>query len=109
MIGVELRGRVAGLMGRAHSDLAELVAIRSVADPRQFPPEECARAAEWVLDSFAELGFADLELAETADGSRRWSVPGPRPTPAPRPCCSTPTTTSSHRWTTAPGAPRRSS
>ena len=77
MIGVELRGRVAGLMGRAHSDLAELVAIRSVADPRQFPPEECARAAGWVRDSFAELGFADLELAETADGSR--AVVGSRP------------------------------
>jgi acetylornithine deacetylase/succinyl-diaminopimelate desuccinylase-like protein len=67
---VELRDRVTGLMGRAHSELAELVAIRSVADPRQFPPEECARAAEWVRDRFAELGFVDLELAETADGSR---------------------------------------
>ena len=60
MIGVELRDRVAGLMGRAHSDLAELVAIRSVADARQFPPEECARAAEWVRDRFAELGFVDV-------------------------------------------------
>jgi len=74
---VELRDRVTGLMGRAHSELAELVAIRSVADPRQFPPEECARAAEWVRDRFAELGFVDLELAETADGSR--AVIGARP------------------------------
>ena len=77
MIGVELRDRVSGLMGRAHSDLAELVAIRSVADARQFPPEECARAAGWVRDRFAELGFVDLELAETADGSR--AVVGSRP------------------------------
>ena len=74
---MELRDRVTGLMGRAHSELAELVAIRSVADPRQFPPEECARAAEWVRDRFAELGFVDLELAETADGSR--AVIGARP------------------------------
>ena len=74
---MELRDRVTGLMGRAHSELAELVAFRSVADPRQFPPEECARAAEWVRDRFAELGFGDLELAETADGSR--AVIGARP------------------------------
>jgi acetylornithine deacetylase/succinyl-diaminopimelate desuccinylase-like protein len=70
MSGTDLRGRVTGLMGRARSDLAELVAIRSVADARQFPPDECTRAAEWVRDRFAELGFADLELAETADDSR---------------------------------------
>jgi acetylornithine deacetylase/succinyl-diaminopimelate desuccinylase-like protein len=74
---VELRERVTGLMRRAHSELAELVAIRSVADARQFPPEECTRAAEWVRDRFAELGFVDLELAETADGSR--AVVGSRP------------------------------
>ena len=67
---MELRERVAGQMDRARSDLAELVAMRSVADPRQYPPEECARAAEWVRDSFAAVGFTDLQLAETADGSR---------------------------------------
>jgi acetylornithine deacetylase/succinyl-diaminopimelate desuccinylase-like protein len=74
---MELRDRVTGLMGRAYSELAELVAIKSVADAQQFPPKECARAAEWVRDRFAELGFVDLELAETADGSR--AVVGSRP------------------------------
>jgi acetylornithine deacetylase/succinyl-diaminopimelate desuccinylase-like protein len=74
---VDLRERVAGLMGQARSDLAELVAIPSVADPRQYPPEECARAAQWVLDSFAALGFSDARLAETADGSQ--AVVGSRP------------------------------
>src|SRR5829696_895333 len=73
---MELRDRVLGLMGRAHAELAELVAMRSVADPRQFPPEECLRAARWVRDRFAAEGF-DLELAETADGSR--AVVGARP------------------------------
>src|SRR5829696_2783985 len=73
---MELRDRVLGLMGRAHAELAELVAMRSVADPRQFPPEECLRAARWVRDRFAAEGF-DLELAETADGSR--AVVGSRP------------------------------
>jgi acetylornithine deacetylase/succinyl-diaminopimelate desuccinylase-like protein len=65
-----LRERVTELMGQAHDELAELVAMRSVADPRQFPPEECAKAAKWVLDKFAGVGFTDLRLAETADGSQ---------------------------------------
>jgi acetylornithine deacetylase/succinyl-diaminopimelate desuccinylase-like protein len=66
----ELRDRVDGLMGRARSDLEELVAFTSVADARQYPQEECERAAEWVVDRFAEVGFSDLRLAETADGSK---------------------------------------
>jgi acetylornithine deacetylase/succinyl-diaminopimelate desuccinylase-like protein len=68
---------VAALMGRARADLAELVAIPSVADPRQFPPEECTRAATWVADRFAEAGFTDLSLRETSDGSS--AVHGVRP------------------------------
>ncbi|MFC4070558.1 dipeptidase [Actinoplanes subglobosus] len=68
---------VGALMGRARSDLAELVAIPSVADPRQFPPEECTRAANWVADRFAEVGFTDLSLRETSDGSS--AVYGVRP------------------------------
>jgi acetylornithine deacetylase/succinyl-diaminopimelate desuccinylase-like protein len=74
---MELRDRIAALMGQTRADLAELVAIRSVADPRQFPVEECVRAARWVRDKFAEVGFGDLQLAETADGSL--AVVGARP------------------------------
>ena len=37
---MDLRERIAGLMGQARAELAELVAIPSVADPRQYPPEE---------------------------------------------------------------------
>ncbi len=66
---MDLRTRIAELMPQAREELAELVAIKSVADPRQFPPEECHRAAQWVLDHFAALGFDDARLAETADGS----------------------------------------
>ena len=96
--------------GRARDELAELVAIRSVADPRQFPAEECERAARWVLEKFAELGFTDARLEETADGSS--AVVGSRPgrdagradraalRPLRRPAA---------RWTTTPGALRRSS
>ena len=64
-------------MPQAREELEELVAIRSVADPRQFPPEECAAAAQWVLSKFSELGFSDVRLAETADGSQ--AVVGSRP------------------------------
>ncbi len=66
-------------MPQAREELADLVAIRSVADPRQFPPEECARAATRVRDKFAEVGFSDTRLVETADGSR--AVVGSRPAP----------------------------
>ena len=107
---MDLRQRIADLMPRAREELTELVALRSVADPRQFPPEECERTAQWVLDKFADLGFSDAHLEETADGSK--AVVGftaVRPTPARRPCCSTPTTTCSHRSTTTPGRPRPSS
>jgi cysteinylglycine-S-conjugate dipeptidase len=78
---MDLHERIAGLMGPARSELAELVAIRSVADPRQFPPEECARAARWVRDAFARVGFSDARLAVMADGSQ--AVLGSRPCPDP--------------------------
>ena len=38
----ELRQAVKGLMPRAKDDLAELVAFKSVADAKQFPPESTA-------------------------------------------------------------------
>ena len=65
---MDLRKKIAELMPTVRAELAELVAIQSVADERQFPPQECSRAAEWVRDKFAELGF-ETRLEETADGS----------------------------------------
>jgi acetylornithine deacetylase/succinyl-diaminopimelate desuccinylase-like protein len=73
----QLRTRVAELMGQAREELASLVAIPSVADARLFPPEECQRAAQWVLEKYAELGFTDAHLERTADGSD--AVVGSRP------------------------------
>lgn len=74
---MELRERITALIGGARSELAELVAIRSVADPRQYPPAECERAARWVLDRFAGAGLNGLRLVEAADGSK--AVYGERP------------------------------
>ncbi|WP_009476804.1 dipeptidase [Rhodococcus sp. JVH1] len=76
----EIRSKVAGLMPAARDELAELVAMRSVADPRQFSPEECVRAAEWVRDAFLGAGIGQVELLETSDGSH--AVVGHQPAPA---------------------------
>ena len=85
---MDLRSRIADLMGPAQGELAEFVDIRSVADPRQFPPEECERAAHWVLDKFAEI--PDLRMP-TSSGRRTaptpWSDRDPDPTRI-RPLCS---------------------
>src|ERR687897_1399980 len=75
-----LREAVGSLMGRAKDDLAELVAFRSVADPKQYPPEECEKAAQWVVDAFAEVGLEDVTASPTPDGSR--AVHGYAPGPA---------------------------
>ena len=56
-------------MGRAKDDLAELVSFKSVADPKQYPPEECEKAAQWVVDAFAEVGLQDVTMSPTPDGS----------------------------------------
>ncbi|AHK35395.1 peptidase M20/M25/M40 [Rhodococcus opacus PD630] len=79
---MDLKERISGLMPQVRDELAELVAIRSVADPRQYPPEECRHAADWVRTKFSELGFADVDLQETADGSL--AVVGSRNCPNPQ-------------------------
>ena len=57
-------------------------AIRARGDPfRGRPTEECTQAAQWVVDAFRELGFADIGLHPTADGSQ--AVIGSRPGPSP--------------------------
>ena len=70
-------------MPQARDDLAELVALRSVADPKVEPPEECAKAADWVVAKFAEAGLRDARALSTPDGSRcvYGHAPGPDGTP----------------------------
>jgi cysteinylglycine-S-conjugate dipeptidase len=74
-----IKTRVRDLMPKAKDELAQLVAFKSVADPRQFPPEECARAAEWLIDAFGALGFQDMVAHPTPDGSK--AVVGHKPGP----------------------------
>ncbi|MFC8898028.1 dipeptidase [Streptomyces cinereoruber] len=78
-----LRERVRALMPRAKEDLTELVAMRSVADPRQFPPEECAKAADFLVRAFTEAGLRDMRRVTTPDGTDAvvGHAPGPEGAP----------------------------
>ncbi|MCM2579790.1 dipeptidase [Streptomyces meridianus] len=75
-----LAATVAALLPRARTELAELVAFRSVADPAQFPRSECEAAAGWVADALRAEGFEDVTLLDTPDGTQ--SVYGHLPGPA---------------------------
>ncbi|MFF8914673.1 dipeptidase [Streptomyces sp. NPDC015032] len=71
---------IASLMPRAKTELAELVAFQSVADPAQFPKSECEAAASWVADALRAEDFQDVALLDTPDGTQ--SVYGCLPGPA---------------------------
>ncbi|MGA4880795.1 dipeptidase [Streptomyces lydicamycinicus] len=71
---------VAALQPRARTELAELVAFKSVADPAQFPRSECEAAANWIVDTLRADGFQDVALLDTPDGTQ--SVYGFLPGPA---------------------------
>jgi acetylornithine deacetylase/succinyl-diaminopimelate desuccinylase-like protein len=79
----ELRVRVKELMPQAKADLAELVSVRSVADPEQFPPDECERAAQWIVDAFSSVGLNGVAAHETPDGSKAVYGEAPAPPGAP--------------------------
>jgi acetylornithine deacetylase/succinyl-diaminopimelate desuccinylase-like protein len=82
-MATSLRDTVAALMPQAREDLADLVAIRSVADPQLQPPEECAKAAQWLVDRFTEVGLREVGTSRTPDGSScvHGHAPGPDGSP----------------------------
>ncbi|MFF5565369.1 dipeptidase [Streptomyces sp. NPDC012623] len=61
---------VASLMPRARTELAELVAFRSVADVAVAPRSECEAAAGWVADALRAEGFEDVAVLDTPDGTQ---------------------------------------
>ncbi|MFJ8676096.1 dipeptidase [Streptomyces sp. NPDC093589] len=71
---------VASLQPRARTELAELVAFKSVADWDQFPRSESEAAANWIVDALRADGFQDVALLDTPDGTQ--SVYGYLPGPA---------------------------
>lgn len=74
-----LRRLVDAHMSQGLADLAELVAIPSIADAAVVPPERCTEAALWVRDAFRDLGI-ETELVRTPDGTD--AVVGHRAGPA---------------------------
>ncbi|MET9533080.1 dipeptidase [Streptomyces sp. NPDC006649] len=74
---------VASLMPRAQTELTELVAFQSVADPAVFPRSECEGAADWVAGALRAEGFQDVALLDTPDGSQSvyGLLPGPEGAP----------------------------
>ncbi|WHU46307.1 dipeptidase [Gordonia sp. L191] len=75
--------RVHDLMGRARTDLAEMVAFESVYDPAGPAPADCARMVDWLQETFTEAGVSDVEAHVTADGSQAVTghIPGPADAP----------------------------
>jgi cysteinylglycine-S-conjugate dipeptidase len=82
-MNAKLRDTVRGLMPRARSDLARLVAFRSVADPQQYPPRECRAAADWLVAAFSEAGLRNMRTVRTPDGSDAVVGDAPGPDGAP--------------------------
>jgi acetylornithine deacetylase/succinyl-diaminopimelate desuccinylase-like protein len=75
-----LRESVADLMPQAWQDLKQLVAIESVADPRQFPPQCCLEAAQYVREAMSAAGVQQCRLLDMPDGHP--AVFGHTPAPA---------------------------
>ncbi len=63
-----LSKRVNGLMSRAHSDLADLVALSSVHDDPG-KRDDCRASAAWVRGAFSDAGIDSLVM-DTSDGSQ---------------------------------------
>ena len=74
-----LRTTIRGLMPQAKADLAQMVSLKSVHDAKQFPPAECQRMVDFLIEAFTELGLQDVQGYQTPDGSQ--AVVGHRPGP----------------------------
>ena len=80
----DLRDAVRGLMGLARRTTSPSSwSFKSVADPKQYPAEECHKAAQWVVDAFADGGLQDVAMSATPDGSMavHGHAPGPEGAP----------------------------
>jgi acetylornithine deacetylase/succinyl-diaminopimelate desuccinylase-like protein len=46
-----------------------MVSFQSVHDAAQFPPEECTKLVDWLLEAFSDVGLQDVRGYDTPDGS----------------------------------------
>ncbi|RSM88764.1 dipeptidase [Streptomyces sp. WAC 01325] len=74
---------VHSLIPAAYSELSQLVAYRSIANPQDAPRAECEGAAAWVLGALHTEGFQDLAVLDMTDGyqSVHGFLPGPSHAP----------------------------
>ncbi|MFJ5093927.1 dipeptidase [Streptomyces sp. NPDC088557] len=77
------REKVRTLTPRAERDLTELVPMRSVADPRRSPPEECARSADFLVRAFTGARLRDMRRVPAPDGTDAVLGHAPEPEGAP--------------------------
>ncbi|MGH3041969.1 MAG: dipeptidase, partial [Gaiellaceae bacterium] len=66
-------------MPQAKDDLARMVSFKSVHDEKQFPPEECQKMVDFVIEAFSGVDVQDVQAYETPDGSQ--AVCGHKPGP----------------------------
>jgi len=79
-LAADVAARVRALMPRARDELARLVAVPTVFDPRLGPSADCVHGAALVADALRGAGLPDVRLVDTPDGST--TVLGHRPAPA---------------------------
>lgn len=79
----ELKARIAGLMPQCKTDLSDLVALKSVADPDEQPISECHKAADWIVQKFTDAGLQEMTRHTTSDGSDCVTGYAPGPDGAP--------------------------
>ncbi|MFF0050825.1 dipeptidase [Streptomyces sp. NPDC005498] len=74
---------VASMIPRARTELAELVAFRSVADLAVSPRSESEKAARWIADALRAEDFQDVSVLDMSDGwqSVYGCLPGPADAP----------------------------
>ena len=79
----ELRERVSRLMPQARDDLARMVALKSVYDPRTRPDADCERMVDLTIDLFGGVGLQEVQAFATSDGSKTvcGHAPGPKGSP----------------------------
>jgi len=83
MTAADMRAATLRLMPQARRDLAELVALRSVADPARQGRDDCDKAARLVSDLFRGAGLREAILHRTTDGSTAVIARAPAPHGAP--------------------------
>ena len=70
-------------MPQAKDDLSAMVSFKSVRDAAQFPPDECDKMVDFLVEAFTGVGLQDVQPYETADGSKAVSGHKPGPEGAP--------------------------